>query len=528
VPLFTRYQIESQIETAFQREVRLPSGGAIVIDHTEAMISIDINSARATKGSDIEETAFNTNREAAEEIARQLRLRDLGGLIVIDFIDMTSSRNQREVENTLRDAMKMDRARVQLGRISRFGLLEMSRQRLRPSLGESSQIICPRCLGHGHIRGTGSLALSILRIIEEDAMKEQTARIVAQVPVNVATFLLNEKRQVISDIENRQRVKVILIPNPSFETPHFDIQRERISELTEEADTQISYELAVEREEVSESVAEKPRVKSEEPAVKGVVPATPVPVQVPKPAAAAPVSGGFIKRLWSNLVGGSAAAPAAEPAPEKTSTAKPPHRERPEREAGSHAGPGRRRPARRGEGGRRPQDKEGGQAAEGGAREPVTPPKEKEAGESRGRDRKPVPSEEVSEAQEQAQEQQPREHQEGQRSGSRRGRRGGRRRRREPGSQEEGTGSASPSSGTEQEARTEVPEPAESHSYERPRESADNPAGENRSAPVESPRPVSTPPLLSTPVIPPAPKPVVETAATRTEDNPPTRESSND
>ena len=193
VPLFTRYQIESQIETAFQREVRLPSGGAVVIDHTEALISIDINSSRATKGSDIEDTALNTNREAAEEIARQLRLRDLGGLVVIDFIDMYASRNQREVENTLKEALKMDRARVQIGRISRFGLLEMSRQRLRPSLGESVQIVCPRCEGHGTIRSIESLALSILRIIEEDSMKEQTARIVAQVPVNVATFLLNEK-----------------------------------------------------------------------------------------------------------------------------------------------------------------------------------------------------------------------------------------------------------------------------------------------------------------------------------------------
>ncbi|OQX32592.1 MAG: ribonuclease E, partial [Candidatus Sedimenticola endophacoides] len=207
VPLFSRYQIESQIESAFQREVRLPSGGAIVIDHTEALTSIDINSARATRGADIEETALNTNLEAADEVARQLRLRDMGGLFVIDFIDMSPARNQREVENRLKEALKQDRARVQVGRISRFGLLEMSRQRLRPSLEESSQHVCPRCDGHGTIRGVESLGLSVLRIIEEHAMKENTGRIVAQLPVDVGTFLLNEKRQAIYDIESRQKVE---------------------------------------------------------------------------------------------------------------------------------------------------------------------------------------------------------------------------------------------------------------------------------------------------------------------------------
>jgi hypothetical protein len=207
VPLFTRYQIESQIESAFQREVRLPSGGSLVIDHTEALTSIDINSARATKGADIEETALNTNLEAADEIARQLRLRDLGGLFVIDFIDMTPAKNQREVENRLRDALKQDRARVQVARISRFGLLEMSRQRLRPSLGESSQHVCPRCKGQGTIRGVESLALSVLRIVEEEAMKDSTARILAQLPVDVAAFLLNEKRRKIFEIEQRHQVE---------------------------------------------------------------------------------------------------------------------------------------------------------------------------------------------------------------------------------------------------------------------------------------------------------------------------------
>jgi ribonuclease E len=287
VPLFTRYQIESQIESAFQREVTLPSGGSVVIDHTEALISIDINSARATKGGDIEETALNTNLEAAEEIARQLRLRDLGGLVVIDFIDMSPARNQRAVENQLRDALKMDRARVQVGRISRFGLLEMSRQRLRPSLGESSQIVCPRCNGQGTIRGIESLALSVLRIIEEDAMKEKTGQIRAQLPVEVATFLLNEKRAVITEIESRQHVSIVIIPNPQLHTPHYEMQRVRIDD--KEAKPQASYEMATAAEEaveVNTKTQDKPRARREEPAVKSVVQTIAPPVRAveePKP-----------------------------------------------------------------------------------------------------------------------------------------------------------------------------------------------------------------------------------------------------
>src|ERR1700716_815410 len=217
VPLFSRFQIEHQIETAYSRTVPLPSGGAIVIDHTEALVSVDVNSARATKGGDIETTAFNTNVEAADEIARQLRLRDLGGLIVIDFIDMESAKNQREVETRLREALKYDRARVQLGKISRFGLMELSRQRLRPALAESAYIPCPRCHGIGHIRGAESTALHILRIIQEEAMKENTAQVVAQMPVDVATFLLNEKRQDIHTIEARFKVNVLLVPNTYLE-----------------------------------------------------------------------------------------------------------------------------------------------------------------------------------------------------------------------------------------------------------------------------------------------------------------------
>ncbi len=227
VPLFTRYQLETQIQTAFGRQVRLPSGGSIVIEPTEALITIDINSSKATKGSDIEDTALQTNLEAADEIATQLRLRDLGGLIVIDYIDMLASKNQRAVENRLRDAVKIDRARVQIGRISRFGLLEMSRQRIRPSLAESSHELCPRCEGVGTIRNTQSTALAALRIIEEEAMKESTAKIAAQVPIDVATFLLNEKRQDISGIEERQGVSVLMIPNQNLETPHYEVERIR-------------------------------------------------------------------------------------------------------------------------------------------------------------------------------------------------------------------------------------------------------------------------------------------------------------
>lgn len=300
VPLFTRYQIETQIESAFQREVRLPSGGALVIDHTEALISIDINSARATKGGDIEETALNTNLEAADEIARQLRLRDLGGLVVIDFIDMSPAKNQRAVENRMRDALKVDRARVQVGRISRFGLLEMSRQRLRSSLGESSQLVCPRCSGQGTIRGIESSALSILRIVEEESMKEKTARIIAQVPVDVASFLLNEKREILFDIEKRQNIKVLLIPNRDMETPHYTVQRIRDDETSEDA-SQSSYNLIdTSTDKTLESMVtpETRKVTKEEPVVKSVVPATPRPtVKADQP--------NILVRIWGLLFGTS-------------------------------------------------------------------------------------------------------------------------------------------------------------------------------------------------------------------------------
>ncbi|MFZ1640797.1 MAG: Rne/Rng family ribonuclease, partial [Candidatus Contendobacter sp.] len=301
IPLFTRFQIESQIETAYQREVSLPSGGGIVIDYTEALVSIDINSARATKGADIEETALTTNLEAADEVARQLRLRDLGGLVVIDFIDMNIARNQREVETRLREALKMDRARVQVGRISRFGLLEMSRQRLSPSLDEASHMICPRCNGQGTIRNIDSLALSVLRLIQEEAMKDRTGRVVVQLPVKVATFLLNEKREAIRVIEQRHRVGVLLIPNESLDTPHFKLNRLRMDELTE--DQLRSYTLAEDYEEPLEAKA-SPAARStdDEPVVKGVAPSTPAPTP-PAPTPKPEVNPSFFGWLWSNLFG---------------------------------------------------------------------------------------------------------------------------------------------------------------------------------------------------------------------------------
>ena len=325
IPLFTRFQIESQIETAYQREVGLPSGGGIVIDYTEALVSIDINSARATKGSDIEETALTTNLEAADEIARQLRLRDLGGLIVIDFIDMSVARNQREVETRLREALKMDRARVQVGRISRFGLLEMSRQRLSPSLDEASHVICPRCNGQGTIRNIESLALSVLRLIQEEAMKDKTGRVVVQLPVKVATFLLNEKRETIRTIEQRHRVGVMLIPNESLETPHFKLNRLRMDELSEAQ--RLSYSLAEDFEEQFEAQPTATiRGSSEEPAVKGVAPATPAPtpsVLATKPEA----NSSFFRWLWGNLFGQSDAAKEGAERPAKPSN-RPPKPER--------------------------------------------------------------------------------------------------------------------------------------------------------------------------------------------------------
>ncbi|HLU07197.1 MAG TPA: Rne/Rng family ribonuclease [Woeseiaceae bacterium] len=295
VPLFTRYQIETQIESAFAHSVTLPSGGSLVIDHTEALVSIDINSARATKGGDIEATALNTNLEAADEIGRQLRLRDLGGLVVIDFIDMGPQKNQREVENRLRDAVRQDRARVQIGKITRFGLLEMSRQRLRPSLGESSYMTCPRCSGIGNIRSVESLALAILRIIGEEARKERTSKVIAQLPVEVATYLLNEKRDWVQSLESRNDTQVILVANSALETPHYQIRRVRDDQVDLPENTGTSYKLADLAEEPDAVVAGLQERKVAEPAaVATITPSTPAPVR------AVPESKGL--GLWGRLL----------------------------------------------------------------------------------------------------------------------------------------------------------------------------------------------------------------------------------
>ncbi|MDF1629550.1 MAG: ribonuclease E [Alcanivoracaceae bacterium] len=343
IPLFSRYQIESQIESAFQREVKLPSGGSIVIDPTEALVSIDINSSRATKGADIEETALNTNLEAADEIARQLRLRDIGGLIVVDFIDMGPQRNQREVENRLREALEADRARVQIGRISRFGLMELSRQRLRPSLGETSSIVCPRCNGQGHIRDVKSLALSVLRLIEEEVMKERTGEIQAQVPVPVGTYMLNEKRQQLRDLESRYKTRILIIPNPNLDTPHFEVQRIRDDQVS---DGLISHEVnLLENNDPSQEPVTEAEIKIQQPAVKLVAPDT----VAPGPRPAAPVAAaataahvGFFARLVAWLKAMFAEAPASKPTP-------PPAPSRPPRNDNNNRNRNRNNRGRRGE-----------------------------------------------------------------------------------------------------------------------------------------------------------------------------------
>jgi ribonuclease E len=381
VPLFSRFQIEHQIETAYSRTVPLPSGGAIVIDHTEALVSVDVNSARATRGSDIEETATRTNLEAADEIARQARLRDLGGLIVIDFIDMESSKAQKDVENRLRDALRHDRARVQMGKISKFGLMEMSRQRLRPALSEGSHVTCPRCNGTGHIRDTESSALQVLRIIQEEAMKENTAAIHTQVPVEVAAFLLNEKRAEVIKIETRFKVNVLMVPNKHLETPHYKLERLRHDDprlddqkasyvMAEEAARELETDTAVSRKDAEVKV--RP-----EAAVKGITPNAPAPVSQPRPARIEKVTTetastggffGFIKKLFSS-----------SPAPEVKPTPSTPRGRNQNNRNGNGGGNNRNR-GRRGE--RNDRGERPAEVAVEGAEGSSTP---REAGSGRGR-----------------------------------------------------------------------------------------------------------------------------------------------
>ena len=301
VPMFNRFQIENQIESAYRREVQLPSGGSIVVDHTEALVSIDINSARATKGTDIEDTAYNTNLEAADEVARQLRLRDLGGLVVIDFIDMVSNKHQRDVENRLRDAIAIDRARVQTGRISRFGLMEMSRQRLKPSLGEATQIVCPRCTGNGTIRTVESLALSLVRIAEEEALKESTGRVEIHVPVDVATFMLNEKRKAIADVEAQTGVHILIIASTALETPQYRVDRVRKVDMPETDDKPSYLQAEVADQSYNPEHNKEKLIQPEKPAVASITPASPKPPAT-KAKAKAPVKKEKSKGLWASIV----------------------------------------------------------------------------------------------------------------------------------------------------------------------------------------------------------------------------------
>jgi ribonuclease E len=488
VPLFTRYQIESQIESAYSHKVTLPSGGSIVIDHTEALVSIDINSARSTRGTDIETTACNTNLEAADEIARQMRLRDVGGLIVIDFIDMESQKNQRAVEDRLRDAVKQDRARIQIGRISRFGLLELSRQRLRPSISESTNIVCPRCNGMGVIRSVESLALAILRLIGEEARKDRTAKVIAHLPVDVATYLMNEKRDWLNSIENKSEVVVILVPNRYLETPAYELRRVRDDEADMPEFSVISHQMAVQPQvDLDAIAAEEKAPPPPVPAVTTVVPSTPAPPPAPEPVAAAPTAvvtaaqqqfgprEGVLVRLWRWLVGDKRAPePAKDEAvqgPDERNRQRERDRHRPRDRDGRARRDGRReergrdeKRADRGDRDRRPERQDGhrsqqrsdrgderGRKAEqsqqggrqGGQRErrpdaqQRQPQQNQQRPEAAAEPTPAAPKQQRTESQGPAEGQRP-EHgdrPEGERSerSGRRSRRGGRRRRREPG-----------------------------------------------------------------------------------------------
>ena len=402
VPLFNRFQIESQIEGVYEREVRLPSGGALVIDQTEALTAVDVNSARATKGGDIEETAFNTNLEAAEEVARQMRLRDLGGLVVIDFIDMSSNKHQRDVENRLQNALRFDRARVQVGRISRFGLLEMSRQRLRPSLGESSQIVCPRCEGHGRMRSIESLALSIIRVAEEHAMKDNTGQVLVQAPVEIANYLLNEKRRALSEIEGRHDAPIVIVADEQLHTPHYEVTRLRENELGEET-ARPSYQRGTPRKLATIALTKANLNVPPPAAVTNVRPAQPAPMREPReeapvaapapaftaapsPAATAARSVGLFGRIAAFFTGGEPAAPSRKPQQQPERGGRGDRNERGGQRRDGRGGDRDRNGGRNRDGQRRDEQRRGGQQAQpqaqgnkqDKARDPQQPKKDKQ------------------------------------------------------------------------------------------------------------------------------------------------------
>jgi ribonuclease E len=466
IPLFTRYQIESQIESAYAHKVQLPSGGSLVIDYTEALVSIDINSARATRGADIETTACNTNLEAAEEIARQLRIRDIGGLIVIDFIDMESQKNQRDVEDRLREAMKMDRARIQIGRLSRFGLLEMSRQRLRPSLGESSHLVCPRCNGIGSIRSIESLALSILRLIGEDARKDRTARLIVQMPVDVATYLINEKRDAMRALEDKSHAQVVIVPNPHIQTPEYSIRRVRDDEAQLAENSQVSYQIPASPAVVDAAERDR-KPPAEQPAVAALLPKTAAPVTptaAPRHAAAieARPRAGLWDRMkrWfgSEIDAEPAREPNGVPAAERESTREPRRSSSDRGERGARGARGRdRRPERHGNGrGREDARNEPRSGAERGRDEPRHEPRREES--RRDEPRRDEPRRDEPRRDEPRRMEPQREPPEGRdaapdapvasdRPRTGRSRRGGRRRRRGAGNRDQGMGGQSGTGG---------------------------------------------------------------------------------
>lgn len=403
VPLFSRFQIEHQIETAYSRHVPLPSGGALVIDHTEALVAIDVNSAQATKGADIEQTALNTNLEAADEAARQLRLRDLGGLVVIDFIDMESAKNQRAVEDRLRDALHADRARIQVGKISRFGLLELSRQRLQPSLGETSHITCPRCQGTGHVRSTESFALHLLRILQEEAIKENTGALHIQAPVDVCTFLLNEKRTDILNIEARARIEVLLIPNLHYETPRYTLTRLRHDQLNQGGVLPPSYQMvdAPAEETSEEQILEARKTDRQQPLVQGITPSQPAPMPIAPQAPAAPATAapagrhGLLGRImgWLRGLDKEPEAPAVAEAAEARPSRSEGRRDRGDRNerSGGRGGRGRSDRNDRGDRGERNERSERSERSERPTRGERPARTERPAGEARTNERSERP-----------------------------------------------------------------------------------------------------------------------------------------